>query len=149
MLSWLTGSNEFRQHPVFKHAEDQARQLRHGYIGSEHLLIGVLVSGGAADRFLADHGLSEDSALEAVREIVGEGERPPRFNVVPATPRAKRIYSRARSIAKRHSDIDVAWQHILMSILEDGNGVGAYILRRFGIDSDSFVKNLEGAAECE
>ncbi len=78
-----------------------------------------------------------------VRKIVGEGDTPPRPKSIPLTPRAKRIYSAAKKAARNHSCPEIGWQHILISILDDGDGIGAYILRDFDIVPDGLLEKLE------
>ena len=143
MLSWLTDSTECKEHPVFECAEKQARQLRHNFIGSEHLIIGVLACGGESNTFLKNHGMSEKAAFEAVKKIVGEGEAPLRSKSIPYTPRAKRIYSAAKKVARSRSCPKVGWQHILIGILNEGDGIGAYILRDFDVEPDDLLEKLE------
>jgi DNA-binding NarL/FixJ family response regulator len=116
-------------------AQEEARMLNHNYIGTEHILLGLLHEGeGVAAKALEE---SLDISLEAVRqqveEIIGEGKAAP-TGQVPFTPRAKKVLelSLRESLQLGHNYIGT--EHILLGLIREGEGVAAQILQRLGAD---------------
>ena len=115
-------------------AQDEARGLRHNYIGTEHLLLGLLREDeGVARRVLESLGISLDEARAQVVRIVGEGEAPPAHQI-PFTPRAKKVLelSLREAIRLRHDYIGT--EHILLGLVHENEGVAVRILLDFGVD---------------
>ena len=109
-------------------AQEEARALNHKHIGTEHLLLGLLREGeGVAARALDAEGLTLESVREAVRERVGTGTDSPGAHM-PFTPRAKKVLELAlrESIALEHGYLGT--EHILLGLVEEGEGVAAQIL---------------------
>ena len=128
-------SDEARELVVL--AQDEARRLRHGYIGTEHLLLGLLrQEHGIAARVLRRPPLTVEGVRAEVTRIVGEREEAPRANM-PFTPPAKRVLQLAlrESLAFGHDDIRT--EHVLLGVSRESDGIGARILRAAGLDYEA------------
>jgi ATP-dependent Clp protease ATP-binding subunit ClpC len=113
-------------------AQEEARLLGHNYIGTEHLLLGLLADGeGTAARALESLGVTLDAAREQVREIIGEGKGPPQGHI-PFTPRAKKVLELSlREALERGGDL-IGTEHLLLGLLAEADGAGAQIVARLG-----------------
>ena len=113
-------------------AQEESRLLSHNYIGSEHLLLGLLAEQDAvAAQALESLNITLDAAREQVEEIIGPGEQAPHGHI-PFTPRAKKILelSLREALIMRSEVIDT--EHLLLGLIDEGDGVGAQILERLG-----------------
>ena len=133
-------------------AHNSAAQLGHNYIGSEHLLLGLIREGsGVAARALEGAGITEDIAEEKVIELIGSGEPLNPVREVPFTPRTKRILEISAAEARRLGHNYIGTEHILMAIIRDGDGVAAKILNLLGVSLATFyadiVRSIEGNPE--
>jgi ATP-dependent Clp protease ATP-binding subunit ClpC len=134
-----------RARQVIVLAQDEARHLRHNYIGTEHLLLGLLrEEEGLAARVLAELGVEIEAVRAHVRAIVGEGEDV-QTGQIPFTPRAKRALELAlrEALGLRHSYIGT--EHVLLGLVREDGGVAAQILRELGIDGDATRAAVIGA----
>jgi ATP-dependent Clp protease ATP-binding subunit ClpA len=115
-------------------AQEEARRLHHNYIGTEHLLLGLLAEpDGLAFRALDRFGMSLDGAREEVKAIIGLGKKPMAGHI-PFTPRAKKTLELAlREALQLHHDY-IGTEHILLGVIREGEGVGAQILRQHAAD---------------
>jgi ATP-dependent Clp protease ATP-binding subunit ClpC len=112
-------------------AEDEARRLGHGHIGTEHLLLGLLAEGdSAASRALVASGATLDGARSKVAEAVGDDHVGQNFEF---TERAKRSLERASRLSLRRRDESVGTEHVLLSVL-DVEGRAGQVLRGLGVD---------------
>jgi len=130
---------------VLAAAEESARQLKHPIIGTEHLLLGVVMTlRGERAEALYNLGLTKDRVLELLSKLVPEGND---SAVQGASARVKKVLELAFAEARRQnfSAIDVA--HILIGLLQEGEGVGAAILASLGIDLDSMREIFAGGEE--
>jgi hypothetical protein len=117
---------------VIVFAQDEARELNHSYIGTEHLLLGLTREDeGVAAQALRELEIRQDAVREQVTEIIGRGERPPSGHI-PFTPRAKKVLelSLRESLQLSHSYIGT--EHILLGLVGEGEGVGAQVLVKLG-----------------
>ena len=113
-------------------AQQEARMLSHNYIGTEHLLLGLLADGGGtAASALESLGVTLDAAREQVREIIGEGQQSQQGHI-PFTPRAKRVLELSLREALNLGDDHIGTEHLLLGLLAEGDGVGAQIVARLG-----------------
>jgi ATP-dependent Clp protease ATP-binding subunit ClpA len=111
-------------------AQEEARQLQHNYIGTEHILLGLLGEpDGLAGRALASFGMSRDGVREEVRAIVGTGTGQMSGHI-PFTPRAKKTLELALREALQLHHNYIGTEHILLGVIREGDGVGAQILRQ-------------------
>jgi hypothetical protein len=117
-------------------AQEEARLHRHNYLGTEHLLLGLLHEGEeVAARALRSLGVDLDTVRDRVEQIIGEGRDVPRGKI-PLTPRAKRALELARDEADRLGQPTVATEHILLGVIAEGGGIGAQILLELGLTPD-------------
>jgi Clp amino terminal domain, pathogenicity island component len=143
-IQWTRGPFErFRKEArrVVTVAQREAKALGHNYIGTEHLLLGVLaVEDSIGARALADFEITIDQVREDVTEIIGEGDeadqarggrRGPR---TPFTPRSKKVLELSLRVARKLKDDFIGSEHILLAIVQEGDGVAAQILAKRGID---------------
>jgi ATP-dependent Clp protease ATP-binding subunit ClpA len=117
-------------------AQEEARMLNHNYIGTEHILLGLLREGdGYAARALESLGISLDAVRQQVQEIIGRGQQAPSVHI-PFTPRAKGVLelSLRESLQLGHGYIGT--EHILLGLIREDDGVAAQVLVRLGADLD-------------
>jgi ATP-dependent Clp protease ATP-binding subunit ClpC len=121
---------------VVVQAQEEARTLGHNYIGTEHILLGLLSEpDGLAARALSSLEISLDTVREQVVEIVGEGTVRPGEHI-PFTPRTKKVLELSLREAQRLGDDHIGTEHILLGLVREGDGVGAQILVRQGASLD-------------
>jgi Clp amino terminal domain, pathogenicity island component/UvrB/uvrC motif len=117
-------------------AQQEARAMRHGYIGTEHLLLGLLREGdGVAGRALASLGIALPAVREQVEEIIGLGKHTPTGHI-PFTPRAKKVLELSLREAMRLDHLYIGTEHILLGLLREGDGVAVAVLTKLGAGSD-------------
>ena len=113
-------------------AQEESQRLSHNYIGSEHLLLGLLAEReGVAARALESLNVTLTAAREQVEEIIGPGQQTPRGHI-PFTPRAKKILELALREALTTGSEVINTEHLLLGLIDEGDGVGAQILQRLG-----------------
>ncbi len=135
-------------------AHECAVELGHNYIGSEHLLAGLIREGsGVAAKALEKAGMTEEKVVDKIKEYIGSGSPLPSETELPLTPRTKRILEISAYEARRLGHSYIGTEHILMAIIRDGDGVAARILTACGINLNSFygdtVNSIEGKADFE
>jgi Clp amino terminal domain, pathogenicity island component len=122
-----------RAREVLVSAQQEARALHHGFIGTEHLLLGLLRDrDGVAGRTLHVLGISPEAAREQVLDIIGEG-RAEVTGHIPLTPRSKKVLELAVQEAVRLDHLHVGTEHILLGLVREGDGVGWHVLHRLGL----------------
>lgn len=113
-------------------AQEESRLLSHNYIGTEHLLLGLLAEReGVAARALESLNVTLEAAREQVGEIIGPGQQQPHGHI-PFTPRAKKILELSLREALMMGSEVIDTQHLLLGLVDEGDGVGAQILQRVG-----------------
>src|SRR6266542_3859501 len=115
-------------------AQEEARMLNHNYIGTEHILLGLIHEGeGVAAKALESLGISLDAVRQQVEVIIGQGQQAPSGHI-PFTPRAKKVLELADREARAlgHNYIDT--EHILLGLIREGDGVAAQVLVQLGAD---------------
>jgi ATP-dependent Clp protease ATP-binding subunit ClpA len=111
--------------------------LNHNYIGTEHLLLGLINEGhGVAARALESLGISLEAVREQVEQIVGRGQQPPSGHV-PFTPRAKKVMELALRESDALGHTYIGTEHLLLGLIREGNGVAAQVLVSLGGDLNS------------
>ena len=138
-LAWTRGGFErFTKDArrVVTLAQSEAKALGHNYIGTEHLLLGVLGSeGGVGALALAEFGVTLEQTREDVKRIIGEGEeqeeqsRRRRGPRMPFTPRSKKVLELSLRLARKMKDDFIGSEHIVLALVGEGEGVAAEILR--------------------
>ncbi|CAG7571808.1 ATP-dependent Clp protease ATP-binding subunit ClpC [Barrientosiimonas humi] len=119
-------------------AQEEARMLNHNYIGTEHILLGLIHEGeGVAAKALESLGISLESVREQVQEIIGQGQQTQPGQHIPFTPRAKKVLelSLREGLQLGHSYIGT--EHILLGLIREGEGVAAQVLVKLGADLSS------------
>jgi len=115
-------------------AKEEAWLLRHNYLGTEHLLLGLLYEGdGVAAHALISLGVSLDDVRARVEEFIGRGDGPVQADV-PFTPRSRKVLELSLREAMRLGHHYIGTEHILLGLLREGEGVGAQILTDLGAD---------------
>jgi ATP-dependent Clp protease ATP-binding subunit ClpC len=115
-------------------AQEEARILNHNYIGTEHLLLGLIHEGeGVAAKALEALGISLESVRQQVEEIIGRGKDAPSGHI-PFTPRAKKVLEFSLREATQLGHNYIGTEHILLGLLREGDGVAAQVLVRLGAD---------------
>jgi ATP-dependent Clp protease ATP-binding subunit ClpC len=121
-----------RARRVLTTAQEEARRLNHRYIGTEHILLGVVAEeGGVALRVLESLGISAEQVRSAVERTVGQGSR--RVFAQPTlTPRTKRVIELSVDEARRLGHHYIGTEHLLLGLVREGEGVAVDVLRRLG-----------------
>ena len=115
-------------------AQDEARSLNHNYIGTEHLLLGLITEGeGVAAKAPESLDINKDAVRSAVIDIIGEGEKPVEGHV-PFTPRAKRVFELSLREALQLGHNYIGTEHLLLGLLKEGEGVASQVLIKLGAD---------------
>jgi ATP-dependent Clp protease ATP-binding subunit ClpC len=120
-----------RARRVVVQAQEESRRLNHNYIGTEHLLLGVLREDEGVAAALAALEVGLDPARELVAEIVGRGRQAPSGHI-PFTPRAKKVLELSLREALRLGHPYIGPEHILLGLLTEGQGVAVEVLRVLG-----------------
>jgi Clp amino terminal domain, pathogenicity island component len=119
---------------VLRLAQEEAQRLNHNYIGTEHMLLGLIrEEEGIAAKVLARMGVQLEDVRRAVEFIIGRGDRIV-LGEVGLTPRAKKVLALAMDEAKRLGHHQIGSEYILLGLIREGEGIAAGVLRRFGVD---------------
>jgi ATP-dependent Clp protease ATP-binding subunit ClpC len=111
-------------------AQEEARRLDHNYIGTEHLLLGLLgVPEGVGGRALASVGISLDTARQEVLDFIGRGKATPSGHI-PFTPRAKKVLELALREALQLQHNYIGTEHVLLGVIREGEGIAVEIMRK-------------------
>ncbi|MDP9302136.1 MAG: GNAT family N-acetyltransferase, partial [Actinomycetota bacterium] len=117
-------------------AQEEARVLEHNYIGTEHLLLGLMAEDdGVGARALEALDVSLPSVRVQVEEIIGRGKTKP-VGHIPFTPRAKKVLELSLLEARELGDQHIGTEHLLLGLVREGEGVAAQVLSRLGVRSD-------------
>jgi ATP-dependent Clp protease ATP-binding subunit ClpC len=115
-------------------AQEEARALNHNYIGTEHILLGLIHEGeGVAAKALESMGISLEAVRTEVEDIIGTGGHPPN-GYIPFTPRAKKVLELALREALQLGHKYIGTEHILLGLIREGEGVAAQVLVKLGAD---------------
>jgi ATP-dependent Clp protease ATP-binding subunit ClpC len=115
-------------------AQEEARMLNHNYIGTEHILLGLIHEGeGVAAQALESLGISLDAVRQQVEEIIGQGQQAPSGHI-PFTPRAKKVLELSLREALQLGHNYIGTEHILLGLIREGEGVAAQVLVKLGAD---------------
>jgi ATP-dependent Clp protease ATP-binding subunit ClpC len=140
-----------RARRVIDLAQEEARMLNHNYVGTEHILLGLIHEGqGVAAEALESLGISLDAVRQQVEQIIGQGQQAP-SGKIPVTPRAKKVLelSLREALALGHNYIGT--EHILLGLVREGDGVAARVLVDLGGDLNRVrqrvIQLLEGFSD--
>ncbi|MCK0439524.1 ATP-dependent Clp protease ATP-binding subunit [Gordonia alkaliphila] len=118
-------------------AQEEARMLNHNYIGTEHILLGLIHEGeGVAAKALESLGISLEAVRSQVEEIIGQGQQAPSGHI-PFTPRAKKVLELSLREALQLGHNYIGTEHILLGLIREGEGVAAQVLVKLGADLNS------------
>jgi ATP-dependent Clp protease ATP-binding subunit ClpC len=133
-----------RARKVLSLAQEEAQRLYHNYIGTEHLLLGLVREReGVAGKVLTSFGVDLEKVRKAVEHIIGRGDRKV-FGEIGLTPRAKKVIELAVDEAQRLNHNYIGTEHLLLGLLREGEGIGAGVLKSFGLSlQDVRVKTIQ------
>ncbi|MGZ8597767.1 MAG: Clp protease N-terminal domain-containing protein, partial [Actinomycetota bacterium] len=115
-------------------AQEEARMLNHNYIGTEHILLGLIHEGeGVAAKALESLNISLEAVRQQVEEIIGQGQAAPTGHI-PFTPRAKKVLELSLREALQLGHNYIGTEHILLGLIREGEGVAAQVLQKLGAD---------------
>jgi ATP-dependent Clp protease ATP-binding subunit ClpA len=136
---WVEGVNNFtpRAQQVLTLAREEAARLNHNFVGTEHLLLGLISLGeGTAVNVLGNMGLNLESARAEVEKQIGAGPGQKVSGSIPYTPRVKTVLALAAKEAKALHHTYVGTEHILLGLLREGDGVAARVLANLGVNTE-------------
>ena len=117
-------------------AQEEAQRLNHNYIGTEHLLLGLMKEeNGVASKVLIELGVEPNQVVRAVERTVGRGERPP-FGKPTLAPRTKRVIELAVDEARLMGHHYIGTEHLLLGLVREGEGIAVNVLRGLGVSLD-------------
>jgi ATP-dependent Clp protease ATP-binding subunit ClpC len=115
-------------------AQEEARMLNHNYIGTEHILLGLIHEGeGVAAKALESLNISLEAVRQQVEDIIGQGQAAPTGHI-PFTPRAKKVLELSLREALQLGHNYIGTEHILLGLIREGEGVAAQVLQKLGAD---------------
>jgi ATP-dependent Clp protease ATP-binding subunit ClpA len=115
-------------------AQEEARLLNHNYVGTEHILLGLIHEGeGVAATALESLGISLEAVRAQVEQIIGRGQQAPTGHI-PFTPRSKKVLELSLREAKQLGHDYIGTEHILLGLVREGEGVAAQVLVKLGAD---------------
>src|SRR5512139_1027218 len=115
-------------------AQEEARMLSHNYIGTEHILLGLIHEGeGVAAKALESLDISLEAVRAQVQQIIGQGQQAPSGHI-PFTPRAKKVLELSLREALQLGHSYIGTEHILLGLIREGEGVAAQVLQKLGAD---------------
>ena len=123
-----------RARKVLTLAQEEAQRFNHNYIGTEHLLLGLVREGeGVAARVLANLDVELPKVRTAVEFIIGRGDRPV-VGEIGLTPRAKKVIELAVDEARRLNHNYIGTEHLLLGLVREGEGIAAGVLESLGVN---------------
>ena len=126
-----------RARRVLSLAQEEAQRFNHSYIGTEHVLLGLVrESDGVAARVLGNLGVELTKVRAAVEFIIGKGDRPVSSENIGLTPRAKKVIELAVDEARRLKHHYICTEHLLIGVMREGEGVAAGVLESLGVTLD-------------
>jgi ribosomal protein L37AE/L43A len=131
-----------RARNVMRLAQEEAQRLHHNYIGTEHLLLGLLREGeGVAAHVLTRLGVDLEQTRQAVEGIIGRGEHL-LSGEIGLTPRAKKVLELAVGEARHLHHHYIGTEHLLLGLLREGEGIGAEVLKSVGLSLQEVRANI-------
>jgi ATP-dependent Clp protease ATP-binding subunit ClpC len=122
-----------RVRKVLRLAQEEAQRLKHNYIGTEHLLLGLIREGdGVAAKVLRNLGVDLDNVRSSVESVLGQGTRVV-TGEIGMTPRAKKVIELAVDEARRLHHHYIGTEHLLLGLVREGHGIGAGVLENLGV----------------
>ena len=133
-----------RARKVLRFAQEEAQRFQHNYIGTEHLLLGLIREGeGVAAQVLMSLGVDLEKVRKEVEEIIGRGDHIV-LGEIGLTPRAKKVIELAVDEARLLNHHYIGTEHLLLGLIREGNGIGARVLESFGLNLNEVrVKTIQ------
>ena len=132
-----------RAQVVLVEAQQESQNFKHGYIGTEHVLLGILKENGYAGQLLAGKGITIDKVRKMTEDYLGFGDDDVSNGEMLLTPRAKRLFDDSLDIARKYGHSFINPEHILMALVNEGEGVAYTILTSGKIDLASVKQELD------
>jgi len=124
------------------HSQESAMQLGHNYVGTEHLLLGLVREGtGIASRVLQSQGVTEDKVIREIEELIGKGEQTGE-QPLGFTPRTKRVLELSFKEARRMGQNYIGTEHLILGIMKEGESVAVRILIDLGVDPQKLISEI-------
>lgn len=132
-----------RAEKALEYAQDLAMELGHNYIGTEHLLYGLIAEGtGIASKVLSNQGITAEKVKEEIEEIVGIGEELETSEQIGFTPRSKRVIENAFLDARRLGTEYIGTEHLLIGIMKEGDSIATRILLEEDVNPQMLYNEL-------
>lgn len=129
-------------------AQEEAQRFHHNYIGTEHLLLGLVREGeGVAARVLNNMGVDLADVRRSVEKIIGKGDRVVLGGAVGLTPRAKKVMELAIDEARRMDHHYVGTEHLLLALVREGEGIAARGLESMGVNVREVRREVQAELE--
>jgi len=124
------------------HSQESAMQLGHNYVGTEHLLLGLVREGtGIAARVLQSQGVTEEKVIREIEELIGKGEQTGE-QPLGFTPRTKRVLELSFKEARRMGQNYIGTEHLILGIMKEGESVAVRILIDLGVDPQKLISEI-------
>lgn len=132
-----------RAQKILIYAQEEAKEFKHGYVGTEHILLGILKEdGGIGKKLLNDLNITEQTVKGLIDEYEGKGEMEFYKNDIPLTPRTKRLLELSLLEARNLNHNYISPEHILLALIRESEGVAYTILTNLGADIDKLRKDI-------
>ena len=132
-----------RAQVVLIEAQQESQSFKHGYIGTEHVLLGILKENGYAGQLLTNNGITIDKVKKMTEDYLGFGDDEILTGEMLLTPRAKRLFDDSLDIARKYGHSFINPEHILMALINEGEGVAFTILTSSKADSTLIKQELD------
>ena len=132
-----------RAQVVLVEAQQESQNFKHGYIGTEHVLLGILKENGYAGQLLSGKGITSDKVRKMTEDYLGFGDDEVSNGEMLLTPRAKRLFDDSLDIARKYGHSFINPEHILMALVNEGEGVAYTILTSGRIDLSVVKQELD------
>jgi hypothetical protein len=149
-MSWDTGSGLYPferftddAKKVLTLAQAEAERSRHSYIGTEHLLLALVTSDTEAARLLRDLGVEETRVRSTIANVLGRNERIVIQQIIP-TSRVKKVIELAFAAARDEGSESVGPMHLLVALVEEGEGIAAHVLKDLGVTPEALATGRLG-----
>ncbi|GLC29849.1 ATP-dependent Clp protease ATP-binding subunit [Clostridium omnivorum] len=131
-----------RAQKVIMYAQEEAQSFQHGYVGTEHILLGILREEGLARQILNNSGITVEDVRELIDEYVGSGDMALNKNEIPLTPRTKRLLEMSLLEARNLAHNYISPEHILLALITESEGVAYTILSNLGANFEKIRNDL-------
>ena len=132
-----------RAQVVLIEAQQESQSFKHGYIGTEHVLLGILKENGYAGQLLTNNGITIDKVKKMTEDYLGFGDDEILTGEMLLTPRAKRLFDDSLDIARKYGHSFINPEHILMALINEGEGVAFTILTSSKADFTLIKQELD------